>query len=106
MTSPTVRYQKLGQSYTAAEGDVYTPLQFAKPKPKIPWRAIRTAAILFAIGSILIVVGSLLLAGYIDEKYRSEGVLFYICVNDLENTVLCAVSSDKCVEYLVLVTSE
>ena len=67
---PSVRYEKLGRSYTSSEGDVYTALQFAKSEPRVPWRAIRTAAVLFSIGSILIVVGSLLLAGYFDKEYR------------------------------------
>lgn len=70
MSSSSVRYQKFTRSYTSSDGEVYSSLQFAKPEGKVPWRAIRTAAVLFVIGSILIVVGSLLLAGYIDKKYR------------------------------------
>ena len=70
MSVPSVRYQKLTKSYTSSDGEVYSSLQFSKPEAKVPWRAIRTALILFGVGSILIVVGSLLLAGYIDKKYR------------------------------------
>ena len=68
--SSSVRYHKVGSSYTASDPDAYTSLQFEKSEPRIPWRAIRTAAILFIVGSILITVGSLLLTGYIDAQYR------------------------------------
>jgi len=68
----SVRYQKLGRSYTSTEGEVYTELQFAKSEPKVPWRANRIAVVLFSIGSVLIIVGSLLLAGYFDKEYRLD----------------------------------
>lgn len=38
--------------------------QFKKSPPKVPYKAIALATVLFLIGSVLITVGSLLLAGY------------------------------------------
>ncbi|KAB0389927.1 hypothetical protein E2I00_018452 [Balaenoptera physalus] len=46
-------------------------LKFKKGPPKIPCKAIALATVLFLIGSFLIIIGSLLLAGYI-----SKGILF------------------------------
>lgn len=39
-------------------------LQFKRSPPKVPYKAIALAAVLFLIGSLLIIIGSLLLAGY------------------------------------------
>lgn len=41
-----------------------SPLQFKKSPPKVPYKAIALATILFLIGSLLIIIGALLLAGY------------------------------------------
>ncbi|XP_023653080.1 transmembrane protein 230-like [Paramormyrops kingsleyae] len=46
--------------------DGYIDLQFKKTPPKVPYKAIALAAFLFLIGSLLIVIGALLLAGYIE----------------------------------------
>ena len=46
-------------------------LKFKKGPPKIPCKAIALATVLFLIGSFLIIIGSLLLAGYI-----TKGILF------------------------------
>ncbi|XP_044783853.1 transmembrane protein 230 isoform X6 [Bubalus kerabau] len=46
-------------------------LKFKKSPPKIPYKAIALATVLFLIGAFLIIIGSLLLAGYI-----SKGILF------------------------------
>uniref|UniRef100_A0A8C1T2F1 Transmembrane protein 230a n=1 Tax=Cyprinus carpio TaxID=7962 RepID=A0A8C1T2F1_CYPCA len=56
-----VKYSRLADS---DEG--YIDLQFKKTPPKVPYKAIALATFLFLVGSILIVVGSLLLAGYIN----------------------------------------
>ncbi|KAK3095905.1 hypothetical protein FSP39_020653 [Pinctada imbricata] len=47
--------------------DGYIDLQ--RPPPKVPVKAILLASGLFFVGSILIIVGALLLTGYIDAKY-------------------------------------
>ena len=48
--------------------------QFKKSPPKIPYKAIALATVLFLIGAFLIIIGSLLLAGYI-----SKGVSWGAC---------------------------
>ena len=40
---------------------------FKKSPPKIPYKAIALATVLFLIGAFLIIIGSLLLAGYISK---------------------------------------
>ena len=60
---------------------VFFSIQFKKSPPKIPYKAIALAVVLFMIGTFLIIIGALLLAGYI-----SKGVsglitsLFEFCI--------------------------
>uniref|UniRef100_A0A8V5H250 Transmembrane protein 230 n=1 Tax=Melopsittacus undulatus TaxID=13146 RepID=A0A8V5H250_MELUD len=42
-------------------------MQFKKSPPKIPYKAIALAVVLFMIGTFLIIIGALLLAGYISK---------------------------------------
>nr|XP_046204584.1 transmembrane protein 230-like isoform X1 [Oncorhynchus gorbuscha] len=56
-----VRYSKL-----ASDDDGYIDLQFKKSPPKVPYKAIALATGLFLIGSLLITIGALLLAGYFE----------------------------------------
>lgn len=65
------RYHKLTKT-DGKDGDIFTDLQFQKPEPKIPWKAIGVAFGLLFVGSTLIIIGSFLLAGYIDEKYKDR----------------------------------
>ncbi|XP_069070273.1 transmembrane protein 230 [Pleurodeles waltl] len=58
--SSKVKYSKLSDT---DEG--YIDLQFKKSPPKVPYKAIALATILFSIGTLLIVIGALLLTGYI-----------------------------------------
>ncbi|NXN77530.1 TM230 protein, partial [Bombycilla garrulus] len=62
ITSSKVKYSKLSSS-----DDGYIDLQFKKSPPKIPYKAIALAVVLFMIGTFLIVIGALLLAGYISK---------------------------------------
>ncbi|KAL7392574.1 hypothetical protein ABVT39_026570 [Epinephelus coioides] len=55
---------KVKYSRLATDDDGYIDLQFKKSPPKVPYKAIALAAVLFLIGSLLIIIGSLLLAGY------------------------------------------
>ncbi|XP_041368287.1 transmembrane protein 230-like [Gigantopelta aegis] len=61
------RYHKL----TKAD-DGYIDLQFQKPPPKVPYKAILLATVLFVGGSVLIIIGALLLTGYIDAQYSDR----------------------------------
>ncbi|XP_016413134.1 transmembrane protein 230-like [Sinocyclocheilus rhinocerous] len=62
-----VKYSRLADS---DEG--YIDLQFKKTPPKVPYKAIALATFLFLVGSVLIVVGSLLLAGYINVMLSKQ----------------------------------
>ncbi|PWA19786.1 hypothetical protein CCH79_00006901, partial [Gambusia affinis] len=53
-----VRYSRL-----ATDDDGYIDLQFKRSPPKVPYKAIALASVLFLIGSTLIIIGALLLAG-------------------------------------------
>ncbi|KAK9522521.1 transmembrane protein 230b [Anarhichas minor] len=62
-----VRYSRL-----ATDDDGYTDLQFKRSPPKVPYKAIALATVLFLIGSLLIVIGSLLLAGYFGATHSDR----------------------------------
>ncbi|XP_051541713.1 transmembrane protein 230a [Myxocyprinus asiaticus] len=64
-----VKYSRLADS---DEG--YIDLQFKKSPPKVPYKAIALATFLFLVGSLLIIVGSLLLAGYIHVMYPDRTI--------------------------------
>ncbi|KAK2840982.1 hypothetical protein Q7C36_012561 [Tachysurus vachellii] len=67
LSNSNVRYSKL-----ASDDDGYIDLQFKKSPPKVPYKAIGLAAVLFLIGSVLITIGALLLAGYFEVKDHLE----------------------------------
>ncbi|XP_072538045.1 transmembrane protein 230b [Salminus brasiliensis] len=70
LPSSKVRYSKL-----ASDDDGYIDLQFKKSPPKVPYKAIALASVLFLIGTILIVIGALLLAGYFDiQDHRDRTI--------------------------------
>lgn len=71
--------------------------QFIRPPPKIPWKAILLATFLFSVGTILLVVGSLLFTGYVDVKVHimilktsinSSQFLFQYHRRECESTIL------------------
>nr|CAJ82330.1 novel protein [Xenopus tropicalis] len=64
-----VKYSKLSDT-----DDGYIDLQFKKSPPKIPYKAIALATVLFLIGTLLIVIGSLLLAGYISPGGNERAI--------------------------------
>ncbi|XP_068166804.1 transmembrane protein 230b [Antennarius striatus] len=67
--SSDVRYSRL-----ASDDDGYIDLQFKKSPPKVPYKAIAHAAVLFVIGSLLIIIGALLLAGYFGVTHSDRTV--------------------------------
>ncbi|KAM3873789.1 transmembrane protein 230a [Diretmus argenteus] len=69
MTNNKVKYSKL-----AADDDGYIDLQFKKSPPKVPYKAIALAIFLFLIGSLLIILGALLLAGSIKVEHRDRTI--------------------------------
>ncbi|XP_070210375.1 transmembrane protein 230-like [Littorina saxatilis] len=67
-SEPGTKYHRL----TRVASDGYIDLQFEKPPIKIPYRAIGLAAVLFMAGTLLIVIGALLLTGVINAKYADR----------------------------------
>uniref|UniRef100_A0A3Q1EZV1 Transmembrane protein 230 n=1 Tax=Acanthochromis polyacanthus TaxID=80966 RepID=A0A3Q1EZV1_9TELE len=57
ISNSKVRYSRL-----ATDDDGYIDLQFKRSPPKVPYKAIALATVLFLIGSLLIIIGALLLA--------------------------------------------
>ncbi|XP_042158177.1 transmembrane protein 230a isoform X1 [Oncorhynchus tshawytscha] len=69
VSSNKVKYSRL-----AGDEDGYIDLQFKKSPPKVPYKAIALATFLFLIGSLLIVIGALLLAGSIEVSHPDRTV--------------------------------
>ncbi|XP_014600064.1 transmembrane protein 230 isoform X1 [Polistes fuscatus] len=46
--------------------------QFVNPPVKIPWKAITLAALLFVGGTVMLIMGSLIISGHIDSKYSDR----------------------------------
>ncbi|KAG7476356.1 hypothetical protein MATL_G00082020 [Megalops atlanticus] len=65
---------KVKYSRVADNEDGYIDLQFKRSPPKVPYKAIALAAFLFLIGSFLIIIGALLLAGYIEVTHPDRTI--------------------------------
>ncbi|KAG5333709.1 TM230 protein, partial [Acromyrmex charruanus] len=50
----------------------YMNLIFVRPPIKIPWKAIMLAVLLFIGGTIMLIMGSLIVSGQIDSKYSDR----------------------------------
>ncbi|KAI1904999.1 hypothetical protein AGOR_G00011440 [Albula goreensis] len=65
---------KVKYSRVADNEDGYIDLQFKRTPPKVPYKAIALAAFLFLVGSLLIIIGALLLAGYIQVQHPDRTI--------------------------------
>ena len=65
--TPSVRYHKINKN-----DDMYADAQFKNPRPKPPYKAILLAIVLFTLGTILLVTGSMLVSGHIDVQYADR----------------------------------
>ncbi|XP_073997461.1 transmembrane protein 230-like [Rhodnius prolixus] len=61
----SVKYRKLHKK----TDDSYIDEQFSHETPKIPWKAICLAAMLFLGGIFLLITGILIVTGHLDTKY-------------------------------------
>uniref|UniRef100_A0A3Q1CNH7 Transmembrane protein 230 n=1 Tax=Amphiprion ocellaris TaxID=80972 RepID=A0A3Q1CNH7_AMPOC len=71
ISNSKVRYSRL-----ATDDDGYIDLQFKRSPPKVPYKAIALATVLFLIGSLLIIIGALLLAGYFGVTRHTEQTVY------------------------------
>lgn len=74
MLAAGISNNKVKYSRLAAADDGYIDLQFKKPPPKIPYKAIALAIFLFLIGSLLIIFGALLLAEIIPVEHPDRTI--------------------------------
>nr|XP_045735488.1 transmembrane protein 230-like [Mirounga angustirostris] len=65
---------KVKYSRLSSTDDGYIDLQFKKSSPKIPSKATALATVLFLFGAFLIIIGSLLLPGYISKGGADRAV--------------------------------
>ncbi|XP_047990425.1 transmembrane protein 230 isoform X2 [Leguminivora glycinivorella] len=66
------RRQNNGYFQVPSDDSGFSDAQFEIPPPKVPWKAITLATFLFVVGSILLLVGSLIVTGHIDTKYSDR----------------------------------
>ncbi|XP_029459912.1 transmembrane protein 230 [Rhinatrema bivittatum] len=72
--APGISGSKVKYAKLASTDDGYIDLQFKKSPPRIPYKAIALATVLFMIGTLLIVIGALLLAGYIIKEDTDRAI--------------------------------
>ncbi|KAA0202443.1 hypothetical protein HAZT_HAZT006296 [Hyalella azteca] len=60
-------YQRLSQDDSG-----FIDAQFKAPETRIPWKSVWFAIVLLVIGTVLLVVGSLLVTGHIHEQYSDR----------------------------------
>lgn len=65
--SSTYQYQRLSQDDSG-----FVDAQFKAPSVRVPWKSVILAVALFVMGTLLLVLGSLLVTGHIDEQYSDR----------------------------------
>ncbi|CAO3640312.1 unnamed protein product [Cunninghamella blakesleeana] len=75
MRKPFKLKSKRRQLQELQEDTGFSAEQFTQQEPKIPWKAIGLATLLFCIGSLLITLGVLIKLGYISSiDYEGRGI--------------------------------
>ncbi|CAL4166805.1 unnamed protein product, partial [Meganyctiphanes norvegica] len=67
--SSSVQYQRLSHDDS---GFCAEQFKESRKQKRIPWKAIGYAIVLFTLGTILLVIGSLLVSGFFHEKYEDR----------------------------------
>lgn len=65
-------YERVDYTKLAATDSGFIDAQFASPPQKIPWKAVTLAATLLVTGTVLLILGSLVVSGHIDVKYSDR----------------------------------
>ncbi|KAF5301030.1 hypothetical protein FQR65_LT09013 [Abscondita terminalis] len=65
-------YENVDYIKLASSDNGFVDAQFTHPPPKVPWKAVTLATLLFIAGSSLLIIGSLIVSGKIDSKYADR----------------------------------
>ncbi|XP_066991538.1 transmembrane protein 230 [Anabrus simplex] len=71
-TFNNINYQKLSNEDRESRDSEFTDAQFESPPSEIPWKALILAFLLCVGGTVLLVMGSLLVSGYFGVKYSDR----------------------------------
>ncbi|XP_011494787.1 PREDICTED: transmembrane protein 230 isoform X2 [Ceratosolen solmsi marchali] len=79
------QYDNVDYTQLTETDNGFVDSQFTTPPIKIPWKAISLATLLFVGGTVMLVIGSLIVSGQIDTKYSDRmwpiiilGILMFI----------------------------
>jgi len=74
-----VRYRRLPQhdehaadSVDNGQQEEFLPEQFTKQPVQVPWKAVIYAVVLFLAGTVLLVIGSLIVTGHLDPIEHND----------------------------------
>lgn len=78
-------YESVDYTKLTATDNGFVDAQFVNPPQKVPWKAVLLATLLFIGGTVLLIIGSLMVGGSIDTKYSDRmwpmiilGILMFI----------------------------
>lgn len=78
-------YENVDYTKLSSTDHGFVDAQFVGPPTKIPWKAVSFAAVLLIAGTVLLILGIMVVTGYIDTKYSDRmwpmiilGILMFI----------------------------